>query len=103
MVVEGGNSDSRQVRTGLREVAMADFVLTVNGEPLFVKGANLLPTRAALADASPDDVRRDIAETTDVAAANPELVAKLRAEAAAREKEVKDHRRPAGELPAGEK
>ena len=49
------------------------------------------------------DLAKDPGETTDVAAANPELVAKLRAEAAAREKEVKDHRRPAGELPAGEK
>jgi len=32
----------------------------VNGEPLFVKGANVMPTRAALADASPEQVRRDI-------------------------------------------
>ena len=58
VVVDGAHSDTRHVRTGLREVAMADFVLTVNGEPLFVKGVNLLPTRAALADATEEEVRR---------------------------------------------
>ena len=47
-------------RTGLREVAVQDWVFSVNGERLFVKGANLAPTRAALGDASPDELRRDI-------------------------------------------
>ena len=40
-------SDSRSVRTGLREVVLQDWVFTINGEPLFVKGANLAPTRMA--------------------------------------------------------
>jgi beta-mannosidase len=48
-------------RTGLRQVAMHHWQLSVNGERLFLKGANVGPTRAALAEASPDDVRRDIA------------------------------------------
>ncbi len=47
-------------RTGLREVAVQDWIFSVNGERLFVKGANLAPTRAALGDASPDELRRDI-------------------------------------------
>ena len=47
-------------RTGLREVAVQDWVFSVNGERLFVKGANLAPTRAALGDASSDELRRDI-------------------------------------------
>jgi beta-mannosidase len=65
VLIDGEQSDNRHVRTGLREVAMADFVLTVNGEPIFVKGVNLLPTRAALADATANEVRRDIALARD--------------------------------------
>ncbi len=48
------------MRTGLREVAMHDWKLTVNGERLFAKGANLLPTQLDLAAASPSDVAHDI-------------------------------------------
>ena len=48
------------MRTGLREVALHDWVFSVNGEPLFVKGVNVAPTRQALADATPAEVRRDV-------------------------------------------
>ena len=40
----------------------------------------------------------DPSETKDVAAEHPEIVAKLQAEAARREAEIKEHRRPAGQL-----
>jgi arylsulfatase A len=40
----------------------------------------------------------DPAEAKDVAAEYPEIVAKLKAEAARREAEIKDHRRPAGQF-----
>lgn len=60
IAVDGVTSDERQVRTGLREVAMSDWVISVNGEPLFAKGANLAPTRDLLAEASAREVRRDI-------------------------------------------
>ena len=53
-------SDTRTVRTGLREVVLQDWVFTVNGEPMFVKGANLAPTRMALGDATPAELRRDV-------------------------------------------
>ena len=53
-------SHARTVRTGLRQVAMRNWMLSVNGERLFVKGANLGPTRTRLADATPADVERDI-------------------------------------------
>jgi arylsulfatase A-like enzyme len=49
------------------------------------------------------DLAKDPYETTDVAAAHGDIVAKFRAEAQKREKEINEHRRPAGELPAGEK
>ncbi len=46
------------------------------------------------------DLAKDPAETTDVAAAHADIVARLRAEAQRREQEIEEQRRPAGELPA---
>jgi beta-mannosidase len=53
-------SDAREVTTGIRAVSMRDFRWTVNGERLFVKAVNHGPTTQRLADASPEDVARDI-------------------------------------------
>ena len=60
LLVDGEVSDRRSRRTGLREVAWNDWVCSVNGERLFLKSANILPTRPGLADASPAEVRRDV-------------------------------------------
>jgi beta-mannosidase len=62
VTVEAGlqRSDSRALRTGLRQVRMDDYVWRVNGEKIFLKGANLAPTRRDLAYASPEEVVRDV-------------------------------------------
>ena len=60
VVVDGEPSDRRHRRTGLRVVAWNDWTCSVNGERLFIKGANLLPTRVALGDVTPAIARRDI-------------------------------------------
>jgi beta-mannosidase len=60
VVVNGEVSDRRNRRTGLRVVAWNNWSCSVNGERLFLKGANLLPTKAALADATVDELRRDV-------------------------------------------
>ena len=60
VIVDGESSDSRSRRTGLRYVAWNDWTCSVNGERLFIKGANLLPTRIALAEVSDADARRDV-------------------------------------------
>ena len=60
LLVDGEVSDRRSRRTGLREVAWNDWVCSINGERLFLKGANVLPTRPGLADAKPAEVRRDV-------------------------------------------
>ena len=60
VLVEGVSSDRRARRTGLREVAWNDWTCSVNGERLFIKGANLLPTRIALGDAIDAEARGDI-------------------------------------------
>ena len=65
VLVDNEPSDSRQVRTGLREIAFQDWTFSVNGERMFAKGACLAPTRAALGEASADDIRRDVALARD--------------------------------------
>ncbi|MCY3617494.1 MAG: hypothetical protein OXG66_07460 [Acidimicrobiaceae bacterium] len=59
--ISGGEvQDRRRFRIGFRSVEMRRWVLHVNGERLFAKGANLLPTRPLLGTASPAEVADDI-------------------------------------------
>jgi beta-mannosidase len=53
-------SDRRRVCTGLRQVRIRDFVATINGERLFLKGANCGPTRRALAEATTRELADDV-------------------------------------------
>ncbi|HEY4332278.1 MAG TPA: hypothetical protein VGM78_06905, partial [Ilumatobacteraceae bacterium] len=53
-------SHHRDIVTGLREVAMQDWIWSINGERIFLKGANLAPSRLDIAAATPADLRRDI-------------------------------------------
>ena len=53
-------SDRRRFRTGLRHVTMRKWVLSVNGERLFVKGSNLGPTHMALGEATPEELDADV-------------------------------------------
>jgi beta-mannosidase len=47
-------------RIGLRELHLRAWVLHVNGERLYLKGANLGPTAQRLADAMPEQVAADV-------------------------------------------
>ena len=47
-------------RIGLRQVTLRSWVLHVNGERMFVKGANQGPNLMALGDATEADLRRDV-------------------------------------------
>lgn len=60
VVVNGQLSHSATRRTGMREVAVQDWVYSINGERMFLKGANLAPCRANLGEATPTELRRDI-------------------------------------------
>lgn len=53
-------SDRRGLRSGLRTVALRDWICSVNGERLFLKGANLGPTRMALGEASASELADDV-------------------------------------------
>jgi beta-mannosidase len=59
--VDGDCSHRLTRRIGLRALAMRHWVLSVNGERLFLKGVNQGPTRMALADATAEELRRDVA------------------------------------------
>ena len=58
-------SHQRTVSTGLRQVRLSKWILTVNGERLFLKGTNHGPTRMALAEATPAEVERDVVLARD--------------------------------------
>lgn len=58
--VGGEVSDERRFRTGFREVRLEDWTFYVNGERLFAMGANHAPTRMELAEATPEELRRDV-------------------------------------------
>src|SRR5581483_3753659 len=58
-------SDRRQLRTGLRQVRMKDWVLSVNGERLFLKGSNQGPVRMALGEATAGEFARDVQLAVD--------------------------------------
>ena len=60
VIVDDNPSDRQRRRTGLRAVAWNNWTCSVNGERLFLKGANLLPSRAALGEATPELLRRDV-------------------------------------------
>jgi beta-mannosidase len=60
-VVAGGLlSDARGLRTGLREVRVRNLKWRLNGEQIFLKGADLLPTSRDLASPSATEVASSI-------------------------------------------
>ncbi|MCZ7527471.1 MAG: hypothetical protein M5U14_14445 [Acidimicrobiia bacterium] len=63
--VGGEPSDRRRIRTAFREVRLRDWRLSVNGEDLFVKGSNQGPSRMALAEATPEELARDVRLATE--------------------------------------
>lgn len=57
---EAGPSDRRHRSIGLRSVRMRRWVFSVNGEQVFLKGANYAPTQLALGEAEPAAFERDV-------------------------------------------
>ncbi len=66
VVVDGDVSDRRRRRTGLRQIIWDDWICSVNGERIFLKGANVLPTAAGMANATPDMIRADLHAAVDL-------------------------------------
>jgi beta-mannosidase len=64
-VVDDVVSHRRAVKTGLRRISFDKWICSVNGERLYLKGANQGPTRMAIAEATPEELARDIALAKD--------------------------------------
>ncbi|HEX7094506.1 MAG TPA: hypothetical protein VF183_01395, partial [Acidimicrobiales bacterium] len=58
-------SDSRTWRTGFRSIELRNWICRVNGERLFLKGANLSPLGPYPADATPSELRAWVREARD--------------------------------------
>jgi beta-mannosidase len=58
--IDGNISDRHNCRTGIREVSMNNWVLTVNGERMFLKGAYMRQYEIDLGTVSPDTLRHDV-------------------------------------------
>lgn len=57
---EGRLSDVASRRTGFREVAWDQWICSVNGQRIFLKGANLPPTRLDIANATEPEIVADL-------------------------------------------
>ena len=55
-----GPPRTRHLRTGLRQIRLRSWIASVNGERLFLKGSNQGPTRMAIAEATPEELARDV-------------------------------------------
>jgi len=58
--VAGESSHVRKRRTGLRRIRLRNWIASVNGERIFLKGTNLGPGSADLASLEAEDHRRDL-------------------------------------------
>lgn len=56
----GSVSDRRSMRVGLRQVRSKDWLFSINGERLHLKGANQGPARMAIATSTPEELRADL-------------------------------------------
>ena len=63
--IDGRPSHVRTRRTGLRTVQLRNWILSINGERLFVKGARQGPLRHALAAMTDDELRADVDRGVD--------------------------------------
>ena len=66
VLVDGTPSDSRLRRVGLRQILWNDWVFSVNGERLFLRGTNLMPVTVGLGDTEDSVIERDLQHVLDL-------------------------------------
>ncbi len=66
VVVDGEPSDQRQRRIGIRHVDWNNWICTVNGERVYLRGANLLPVTVGIGDTTDDLIERDLELALDL-------------------------------------
>ncbi|MFK7918705.1 MAG: glycoside hydrolase family 2 protein [Ilumatobacter sp.] len=66
VLVNGEHSDQRMRRVGLRQIEWNDWVFSINGERLFLRGVNLMPITVGLGDTTDELIERDLASVLDL-------------------------------------
>lgn len=66
VLVDDERSDQRMRRVGLRQIEWNDWVFSINGERLFLRGVNLMPITVGLADTTDDLIERDLMSVMDL-------------------------------------
>lgn len=64
--VDGERSDERMRRIGLRQIEWNNWVCSVNGERIFLRGTNLTPITVGLADTTDELIERDLAHVLEL-------------------------------------
>lgn len=66
VVVDGESSDERYRRVGLRQVEWNDWICSVNGERIYLRGTNLMPITVGVGDTTDDLIERDLGHVLDL-------------------------------------
>lgn len=64
--VDGERSDERMRRVGLRQVEWNNWICSVNGERVFLRGTNLTPITVGLGDTTDELIERDLDHVLDL-------------------------------------
>lgn len=66
VMVDGEKSDQRMRRVGLRQVQWNDWVFSINGERIFLRGTNLMPITVGVGDTTDELIERELAHVIDL-------------------------------------
>ncbi|WP_040492071.1 glycoside hydrolase family 2 protein [Ilumatobacter nonamiensis] len=66
VLVDGEISDQRLQRTGLRQIQHNDWIFSVNGERIFLRGVNVMPITVGLGDTDDAAIERDLQHVLDL-------------------------------------
>lgn len=66
VLVDGAKSDQRMRRLGLRQVECNDWVFSINGERLFLRGTNMMPITVGVGDTTDELIERELGHVVDL-------------------------------------
>ena len=66
VLLDGERSDQRMRRVGLRQIQWNDWVFSVNGERLFLRGVNLMPITVGVGDTTDELIERELGHVIDL-------------------------------------
>ena len=66
VLVDGEKSDQRMRRVGLRQIEWNDWVFSINGERLFLRGVNMMPITVGVGDTTDELIERELGHVLDL-------------------------------------